>query len=95
MPEPSDEAFELSTEQANSVMTKKRNWNSPGPDRIVNFWWKKASCVHEGVAKSFQAIALGDQEVPFWFAEGKPSLISKAGEFLSENQRSITCLNTI
>ena len=20
---------------------KKRNWSPPGPDRIVNFWWKK------------------------------------------------------
>ena len=95
VPEPSDEDFELSTEQANSVMAKKRNCSAPGPDRIVNFWWKKVNCVHEGVAKSFQAIARSDQEVPHWFTEGKTLLIPKAGEFLSENQRPITCLNTI
>ena len=34
VPEPSDEDFELSTEQANSVMAKKRNWSVPGLDRI-------------------------------------------------------------
>ena len=33
--------------------------------------------------------------MPFWFTEGKTSLIPKAGEFSSENQRPITCLNTI
>jgi len=32
VPESSDEAFELSTEQANSVMMKKWNWSAPGPD---------------------------------------------------------------
>ena len=53
---------------------------------------EKVNCVHEGVAKSFQAIARSDREVPFWFTEGK---IQKAGEFSSGNQRPITCLNTI
>ena len=57
--------------------------------------WKKVNCVHESIAKSFQAITRSDQEVPFWFTEGKTSLIPKAGEFSSENQRPITCLNTI
>jgi len=38
---------------------------------------EKVNCVLENVAKpSFQAIAVrSDQEVPFWFAEGKNSLI--------------------
>ena len=92
VPEPTDESLELSTEQASSVITKKRNWSAPGPDQIVTFWWNKVYCVHEGVAKSFQAIARTDREVPFWFTEGK---IQKAGEFSSGNQRPITCLNTI
>jgi len=58
---------------------------------------EKVNCVHEGVAKpSFQGIAAcTDQEVHFWFTEGKTSLIPKAGEFSNENQRQITCLNTI
>ena len=77
------------------MMMKKPKWSMPGPDQIVNLWWKKVNCVHEGVAKSFQAIARSDQEVPFWFTEVKPSLIPKAGKFFSENQRPITSLNTI
>ena len=95
VPQPMEEEFSLSEERAAKVIGKKRNWSAPGPDRIINYWWKKASCVHEGIAKSFEAIARSDQEVPLWFAEGKSSLIPKPGEFTSENQRPITCLNTI
>ena len=36
-----------------------------------------------------------DHEYPLWFAEGKTSLIPKAGKFSSENQRPITCLNNM
>ena len=51
--------------------------------------------VHDGIVRAFQAIAQGDQEILFWFAEGKSSLLPKQGEFTSTNQRPITCLNTI
>ena len=36
-----------------------------------------------------------DHEYPLWFAEDKTSLILKAGEFSSENERPITCLNNM
>ena len=36
-----------------------------------------------------------DHEYPLWFAEGKTSLLPKAGEFSSEDQRPITCLNNM
>ena len=45
------------------------------------------NCLHSGIAKSFQAIALEDQDIPLWFTGGKT--------FSSENHRPITCLNTI
>ena len=32
---------------------------------------------------------------PKWFSEDKTTLIPKEGEFLSENQRLITCLNNM
>ena len=35
------------------------------------------------------------QDIPWWFTGGKTLLIPKPGQFSSENQRSITCLNTI
>ena len=41
------------------------------------------------------AISKIDGEYPQWFAEGKTSLLPKPGEFSSENQRPITCLNNL
>ena len=41
VPVPPEKDFELSAKQAEKVIMKKRNWSAPGPDRIVNFLWKK------------------------------------------------------
>ena len=46
VPVPPEKDFELSAKQAEKVIMKKRNWSAPGPDRIVNFWWKRANCLH-------------------------------------------------
>ena len=92
-PPPTDEAWTLETAEAVGVL-KRKNWSAPGPDRLVNFWWKRAHALHEGVARSFEAISRTDHEYPSCFAEGKTSLIPKPGEFTSDNQRPIACLNT-
>ena len=34
-------------------------------------------------------------DIALWFVEGKTSLLQKPGEFSSENDRPITCLNMI
>lgn len=73
----------------------KKNWSTPDPDRLANFWWKRAHFLHEGVASAFQAISSSDEEYPQWFSEGKTSLIPKPGELTGDNQRPITCLNTM
>ena len=78
-----------------SVIVKKRNWSAPGPNRIVNYWWKRAETLHESAALSFREIGLGDNDIPLWFTQGKTSLIPKPGVFSSDNTRPITCLNTI
>ena len=95
VPPPTEEAWKLETAKAISVLKKKKNWSAPGPDRLVNFWWKRAHVLHEGVARSFEAIAISDDDYPSWFAEGRTSLIPKPGDFTSDNQRPITCLNTV
>ena len=65
-------------------------------DRIANFWWKKATILHKEIATCFQATAqLEDLQFPLWFSEGKTTLIPKPGEFRSDNQRPITCLNNL
>ncbi|XP_068691351.1 uncharacterized protein [Montipora foliosa] len=95
VPPPSNENFVLESTEAVKTIMKKRNWSAPGPDRIANYWWKKAHALHEGVTKSFQAIGQSPSEYPMRFAEGKTTLIPKPGEFSSSNQRPITCLNTM
>ena len=78
------------------MINGKRNWSAPGPDRIVNFWWKKATSLHKEIDTCFQATAqLEDLQFPLWFSEGKTTLIPKPGEFRSDNQRPITCLNNL
>ena len=64
VPVPPEKDFDLSAKQAEMVIMKKRNWSAPGPDRIVNFWWKRATCLHVGIVRAFQVIAQNDQDVP-------------------------------
>ena len=49
---------------------------------------------HEGMTSAFKAIASSSCACPKWFTEGKTKLIPKQGDFTSENQSPITCLNT-
>ena len=93
--EPRKDEFTLVSTSTRKVIKKKKNWSDPGPDKIANFWWKKADTLHEGVSKSMQAIANKPQDIPWCFTGGKISLIPKPGQSSSENQRPITCLNTI
>ena len=95
VPESAEEDWDLDETDAAKVLTKKRNWNAPGPDRLANFRWKRAHSLHKGVATAFQAISRRDEEYPQWFSEGKTSQLPKPRKFSSDNQRPITCLNTI
>ena len=92
--EPQKYEFTLESTSARKVI-KKKNWSDPGPDKIANFWWKKADTLHEGVSKSILAIANKPQDIHWWFTGGKTSLTPKPGQSSNENQRPITGLNTI
>ena len=46
------------------------------------------------MTSAFKAIASSSWACPKWFTEGKTKLIPKQGDFTSENQSPITCLNT-
>ena len=54
IPELPEGPFELCAEQAKKVILKKRNWSAPGPDRIVNYWWKRVNVVHDGIGEHFR-----------------------------------------
>ena len=95
VPPPSEEDWDLGTLESVRVIKKKRNWSAPDPDRIANFWWKRAHALHHNVTSAFRSIANSLENYLLWFSTGKSSLIPKPGEFTSANQRSITCLNTL
>lgn len=78
------------------MVAEEKNWSTPGADRIANCWWKKAERLHKCVTECFQVIGQENHAVPLWFTEGKKTtLIPMPGEFTSDNQRPITCLNTL
>ena len=85
VPPPTASKWALKVVEAAKVLSKKHNWSAPGPDKITNFWWKRAGTLHKGVVESFKEVFKSDEVYPEWFSEGKTSLILKEGEFLSEN----------
>ena len=85
----------LTVSQVVKILQTKGNWSTHGLDRPVSYWWKRAHVLHEDVSKAFQAIMGGQPEYPLWFSAGKTSLIPKPGKFSSDNQRPITCLNSV
>ena len=42
VPLPTVGTWTLETNEAVKVILKKQNWSAPGPDRVVNYWWKRA-----------------------------------------------------
>ena len=71
VPLASQEEWGLETVAIAKVISTKRNWCAPGPDRVVNFWWKRACAVHEDVKISFNGISESLQAYPEWFAQGE------------------------
>ena len=78
-----------------NYLKRKRNWSAPGPDKLANYSWKNAEISYQGVTRCFKSISKVDFNYPAWLTGGKTSLIPKEGNFTNDNQRPITCLNTI
>ena len=70
VPPPTEEDWDLDPADS-KVLANMKNWSAPGPDRLANFWWKRAESLHVGVATAFQVISSIDGEYPLWFSEGK------------------------
>ena len=43
VPPPTGDEWVLEVAEAVKVLSTKRNWSAPGPDKITNFCWKRAS----------------------------------------------------
>ena len=95
IPPPSEKAWELDTVKAAKVLARKKNWSAPGPNKLTNFWWKKAKVLREGMATLFQTIANTNVDYPAWFSKGKTTLLPKPEECTSNSKRPITFLNTL
>ena len=68
VPPPTASEWALEVAEAVKVLSKKRNWSAPGPDKITNFWWKHAGTLHKGVVESFKEVSKGDEDYPEWFS---------------------------
>ena len=53
LPRPSDKSGQLDTSQDVKGLLTKRNLSTTGPDKLVNYWWKPADGLHEGITQTF------------------------------------------
>ena len=71
VPPPDEGEWGLTEDEAVKIVGKKKDWSAPGPDKLVNYWWKKAEVLHNGVTTSFIAISMAQTDFPIWFAGAK------------------------
>ena len=58
VPPPTGDEWALEVAEALKVLS----WSAPGPDKITNFCWKRASTLHKGVVKSFKEVSKSDED---------------------------------
>ena len=54
VPPPTGDEWALEVAEALKVLS----WSAPGPDKITNFWWKRATTLHKGVVESFKEVSM-------------------------------------
>ncbi|TWW78234.1 hypothetical protein D4764_11G0003550 [Takifugu flavidus] len=76
-------------------VSKMKSWTAPGPDKILTYWLKKLTALHERrAAQMNQLLTSGDH--PEWLTQGRTVLIMKEPQkgSVPSNYRPITCLST-
>ena len=71
---------EFSEAECYDNIRRKKNWSSPGPDKIANFWWKKLDLV-KYVYPLFYRIINETIPAPEWYCRGRTVLIPKDGDW--------------
>ena len=72
-----------------------KNFKSPGPDQITNFWLKQVTALHPLYLTAFNRILNGEESAPLWLSEGMTRLLPKSAEtHLPNKYRPICCLPT-
>ena len=77
------------------MLKTKKNWSSPGKDRIVNYWLKVFTTTHEGISVAVTELINKQTPIPTWLLEGKCWLHPKKPQPKTPDHRPITCLNTM
>jgi len=86
---------EITAGEVKKAVEGTKNFAAPGLDGINNFWWKKLTCTHRHLARTFNDWLYRGQPIPQWFVEGRTVLIPKKGDLSDpKNYRPITCLNS-
>ena len=64
IPPPCDDLITIQESDGKSSIRSKRNWSSPGVDKITNYWMKKITALHEGLAVAVTKIINNEQSLP-------------------------------
>ena len=85
----------VTRKEFDSRLRKGKNFTSPGPDRITNFWMKQITALHSLYVAAFNRILSGEETAPSWLTEGSTTLLPKSAETHLPNKfRPICCLPT-
>ena len=85
-----------SVQKWKEVITKKKNWSSPGIDGIQNFWIKKMTAAWEAEVSEINKYLNGEKKILEWLGRGRTVLIPKSNNLTKKDKyRLITCLITI
>jgi hypothetical protein len=78
------------------LVKKRKNWTSPGPDGVQNYWIKKISVLWRQQVEFIANIQEGNTLIDAWMGEGRTVLIPKTNDRSKvEKYRPITCLNAL
>ena len=92
---PTSSNFRFLTEAFTKCVKKKKNWSSPGNDKICNFWIKNFTSFHTMVCRALNELIQRDAEFPTWLPGPITVMIKKQENPAPQDHRPITCLNNI
>ena len=85
----------ITDEEFQRKLRTMKNFKSPGPDQLTNFWLKTLPALHPHYLAAFNRILSGEERAPLWLSEGLTRLLPKSAETHRANKyRPICCLPT-